>query len=112
MDLDPAAEGQGPNPLQQVESGALEGEICQGQCPPQKSQSYQSFTATNFRFAAPETALIIRSPKRTDAARVPYLLNPFLEKCGYINERDLQGWKGCCICMTCQHPVMTCLRNP
>ena len=36
MDLDPAAEGQGPNPLQQVESGALEGEICQGQCPPEK----------------------------------------------------------------------------
>ena len=30
MDLDPAAEGQGPNPLQQVESGALEGDICQG----------------------------------------------------------------------------------
>ncbi len=37
MDLDPAAEGQGPNPLQQVESGTLEGEICQGQCPPRKA---------------------------------------------------------------------------
>ena len=35
-----------------------------------------------------------------------------MEEWGYIDERDLQGWKGCCICMTCQHPVMTCLRNP
>ena len=26
-----------------------------------------------------------------------------MEEWGFVDERELQGWKGGCVCITCQH---------
>ena len=28
---------------------------------------------------------------------------PLMEEWDFVDEQELQGWKGACICMTCQH---------
>ena len=29
--------------------------------------------------------------------------DPVMEDWDYVDELELQGWKGACVCMTCQH---------
>ena len=32
-----------------------------------------------------------------------YLFGYRMERWDFVDDRDLQGWKGGCVCMTCQH---------
>ena len=42
-------------------------------------------------------------PACTICSSTSILLAWVMEEWDFIDERELQGWKGTCICMTCQH---------